>query len=79
MRLEKKTVLLNIAVQLGDKLVHAMVQEECTAHENYEDALASGHGAVLAKREEQESGDILSLNLGNLLPGQKAIVKVELA
>ena len=37
------------------------------AEERYEDAMASGHAAVMAQR--QKTDESLTIKLGNLLPG----------
>jgi len=51
--------------------------EKSEARERYDDAIASGHTA--AKMEENEAlPDILSLNLGHLKAGKKAVITINL-
>ena len=41
--------------------------EKEKAKENYEDAMASGHAAILAERDSEKK-ESMTIRLGNLLP-----------
>ena len=60
-------------VQIGDNYIQGKIMEKEKDQEKYEDALASGNTAAIAT-ENKEEKDTLTMNLGNLLPNQQAIV-----
>ena len=43
----------------------------------YSDALASGNTAVYAERKETKDEEIITLSVGNLLPGQSAVINLQ--
>lgn len=64
-------VLLDLAVVIGGRVLKGVVVEKTAAEEQYEDAVASGDAAVML--EEIEPG-LFTMNVGNLLPKEKAII-----
>ena len=56
-------------IQVGDKIIQGKVIEKEKARERYEDAVASGKTAVIAEEDSKEK-DMISIKVGNLLPGQ---------
>lgn len=72
------------------KIIEGVINEKQQAVEKYEDAIAEyvhshirlsaliidiirGHGAYLL---EEVTGEIFKINVGNMMPGSKAIVKI---
>ena len=64
-----------LCARIGDKIIEANISEKDEAKHRYDDAIASGHSAVLADKSEQKKNAI-SLKLGNLLPGQDATLNL---
>jgi len=66
-----ESVLLDVLVKLDDKLIRGQIQKKAEAIEGYEAAISNGDTAVLLEKVDE---GLFTLNLGNLLPGQKAEV-----
>ena len=66
-------VLLDVTVVIGGRVLKGTVVEKKTAEEQYEDAVASGDAAVML--EALEPG-LYTMNVGNLLPQEQAIITV---
>ncbi len=66
-------VLLDVEVQLGERVLRGHVVEKHAAEERYEDALSSGDSAVML--ELLEPGRY-TMNVGNLLPGETAKITI---
>ncbi len=64
-------VLLELQVKLGDTLLTGMVKARATANRVYEDAITDGDAAVLL---EQAGDGLYTVNVGNLMPGETALV-----
>jgi len=64
-------VLLDLQVEIGGRVLKGVVVEKKAAEEKYEDAVASGDAAVML--EVIEPG-LYTMNVGNLLPGEKATI-----
>ncbi|MBI4601453.1 MAG: VWA domain-containing protein [Planctomycetes bacterium] len=60
-------------VEIGGKRIVGRVEEREKAFEEYDAAMAEGHGAFLM---DQDRPDIFTANVGNLLPGQEAVVRL---
>jgi Ca-activated chloride channel family protein len=69
-------VLLDLQVEIGGRVLKAMVVEKKVAEERYEDAVSSGDAAVML--EAIEPG-LYTMNVGNLLPQEIAIIKFSYA
>ena len=61
-------------VTLDDKVIQSKIMKKEDAIEKYDDAIAGGKSAFLLN--ESEDIQSLTLNVGNILPGQK--VKAEI-
>ena len=72
--LEKTSVLAKFEAVIDDKVVVTKVTEKESAKEKYDDAIAGGNAAVLAERKKKD--ETLTVKLGNLLPGQRAVLKI---
>ena len=68
---DESMAVVGLEAELEGKRIKAMLKEKVTAETDYDDAIASGMTASLGK---EESGDIFSITLGNLMPGNGAKV-----
>ena len=64
-------VLLDLQVEIGGRVLKAVVVEKKAAEKSYKDAVASGDGAFML--EELEPG-LFTMKVGNLLPKEKATI-----
>ncbi len=64
-------VLLDLKVEIGGRVLKGVVVEKKAAEEKYEDAVAAGDAAVML--EVLEPG-LYTMNVGNLLPEEKATI-----
>jgi Ca-activated chloride channel family protein len=69
-------VLLSVECVLGDKVLQGVVVAKADGERRYEAALEEGNAAVMVER----AGDgMYTANVGNLLPGERAIVRFRYA
>jgi Ca-activated chloride channel homolog len=64
-------VLLDMTVTLGDKTLTGCVLPKQEAEEQYEEAISDGDAPVMLQNPQP---GIYTMNVGNLLPGEKAVV-----
>jgi Ca-activated chloride channel family protein len=74
--MDKNTILAKFEAIIDDRVVQTKVVTKEVAQERYEDAVASGNTAVLAQRKKKD--EIMTVKLGNLLPGQNATLKSQI-
>ncbi|HCU69832.1 MAG TPA: hypothetical protein DGF30_11600, partial [Desulfomicrobium sp.] len=67
-------VLTDLHVQIGERELHGVAVEKSQAQEDYEQAISEGDSPIMLER--LDSG-LYSLNVGNILPGEQALVTVE--
>jgi Ca-activated chloride channel family protein len=67
-----RAALLELALQLGERRLEAVVTERRGATEQYERALEAGDTAVLL---ESAGNGLYTLSVGNLLPGETAWIR----
>ena len=70
--LPQGAVLLDLKVQLGDKLLSGKVMSKAQAEDGYEEAISEGNNAIMLERTE---GGIYTVNVGNLLAGERAALR----
>lgn len=70
---DDRAAVSHFEARIGLKLVTAVLKKQGEAHEEYDDALASGHGAYLL--ESEETG-VLSVRVGNLPPDCEVDIKL---
>ena len=58
-------------------MIEAAIKEKEEAKEKYDDAIAAGNTAILAQKSEKKQNSI-TLMLGNLMPGQEAILNLSI-
>jgi len=68
--------LLGLNAEVGDRHLHGAVFEKQIATERYEKAVEDGDMPIMVERSK--SG-LYTANLGNLKPGESAIIEVEFA
>ena len=72
--LEEGSAVCALRIETGGRTLAGRIEEREKAFEQYDEALAAGHGAVLA---DQDRPNIFTVSVGNLLPGQEATVCLE--
>jgi Ca-activated chloride channel family protein len=72
--LEEGSAVCALCIETGGRTLAGRIEEREKAFEQYDEALAAGHGAVLA---DQDRPNIFTVSVGNLLPGQEATVCLE--
>lgn len=70
---EEKSLVSRMVITIDDKTIEAKILEKEKAKEKYDDAIASGNSAALMN---EAALDMLSLQIGNLLPNQLAKVEI---
>ncbi len=71
-----RAVLLGLDLQVGERELQAVAVRRAVARENYEEAIDKGDTAALLER----SGDgLYSLSLGNLMAGERAVIRYRYA
>jgi Ca-activated chloride channel family protein len=69
-------VLLGLTVELNGKSLEGVVVAREQAETDYEEAIADGNSAIMLER----SGDgLYTTNLGNLMPGEEAVIRFRYA
>ncbi|MBP8926091.1 MAG: hypothetical protein KBG75_09555, partial [Pseudomonadales bacterium] len=71
--LEEGSAVCELIVECGGRRLSGKIEEREKAFEQYDEAMANGNGAFLA---DQDRPNIFTLSVGNLLPGQEAIVSL---
>jgi Ca-activated chloride channel family protein len=67
-------VLTDLGLVIGHRELKGIAVEKREAQERYEDAISDGDSPIMLER--LDSG-LYSLNVGNIMPGEKAVVSVE--
>jgi Ca-activated chloride channel family protein len=62
-------------ITIGEKSIQAKIMEKEEAKVKYDDAIAAGNSAALMNESKDNT---LSLQIGNVLPGQTALVEIEI-
>lgn len=65
-------VLLSMELEIGERRLSGVVVEKKAAQSRYEDAIDKGDTAVLLERA---SDGLYTVNVANLLPGEKAVIR----
>lgn len=67
-------VLLDLSLELNGKTMRGVVRPSAAAEERYEEAVTDGDSAVLLQQIEP---GLFSVNVGNLLAGERAVVRFQ--
>ena len=62
-------------LRVGERVIEGVIEERGKARQDYDEALAAGHRAAIA---EEERPDVFTVRVGNIMPGQRATVELEL-
>jgi Ca-activated chloride channel family protein len=74
--LEESCAVCRFEVEIGGKRIVGKIEEREQAFEKYDAAMEQGHGAFLL---DQDRPNIFTASVGNLLPGQEAVVLLSYA
>lgn len=72
--LEEQAAVFGFEALVGDQRVMGEVMEKDKAFDEYDQAMAEGSGAYLL---DQDRPNLFTASIGNLLPGQQAVVTVK--
>jgi len=64
-------VFMNLEVTIGDRVLNGIVVEKAEAEDRYEDAVTEGDTAIML---EQTEPGMYAMNVGNLMPGEEAVI-----
>jgi Ca-activated chloride channel family protein len=67
-----RAVLLGLELELGERTLKAVAVKRCTASETYERAIDAGDAAALL---ESAGNGLYTVSVGNLLPGECAVIR----
>jgi len=73
--LPKGCAVSSFSADIGDRHLNGTVKEKETAENEYDDALAAGHSAVLMENKDEDP-NTFCVQLGNIAPGAEAFVIV---
>ena len=68
--------LLDLRVRIGGRELQGVVAERKEAEERYEEAVTDGDTAIML---EQAEPGLYTMNVGNLMPGERAEIRVRMA
>lgn len=71
--LPAEAVVTGVTLRIGDRVLRGVIREREQAFREYDDAISTGHGAALLDRERH---DVLTVQAGNLLPGEETAVEI---
>ena len=74
--LPRDAVLMDLSLELNGEILKAEVYEKSEAQDQYEDAIEDGDSAILL---EQLGPGLYAVNAGNVLPGERAVVRFRYA
>lgn len=74
--LSSLATLLGLEVSIGEKKMRGIIVNKDGAEKEYESALSEGNTAIML---EKVSDDLYTLNVGNILPGEKISISVQYA
>ncbi|MBP1634900.1 MAG: hypothetical protein H6Q10_1474, partial [Acidobacteria bacterium] len=72
--LPEAAAVCGLAMRVGDRLIEGEIEGRDKAFERYDEALAAGHGAALL---DQERPNVFTVSVGNILPGQEAVIELK--
>jgi Ca-activated chloride channel homolog len=74
--LPDRAAVTDFAVTIAGRRIVGILKERQAARDDYDDAIAAGHRAAIV---EEERPDIFTTRIGNLAPGDEAVVELTLA
>ena len=73
--LPDRAAVHEFVMEVNGRRIDGLVEERAAAREQYDEAIAAGHRAAIT---EEERAGVFTLRVGNLMPGEKAVVKLSL-
>lgn len=73
--LPDRAAVTGLTMTADDRTVTAELQERGAAREHYDEAIAAGQRASIA---EEERPDVFTMRAGNILPGERVVVRLSL-
>ena len=73
--LPDRAAVTRFRLRVGERVIEGVIQERGQARAAYDDAIRAGHRAAIA---EEERPDVFTVRVGNLMPGQRAEVHIDL-
>lgn len=73
--LPDRAAVTRFRLRVGERVTEGVIQERGQARAAYDDAIRAGHRAAIA---EEERPDVFTVRVGNILPGQRAEVTIDL-
>jgi Ca-activated chloride channel family protein len=73
--LPERAAVHTFKMEVGGRVIDGVIDERGAAREQYEQAIAAGHRAAIT---EEERPGVFTLRVGNLMPGEAAIVRLAL-
>jgi len=73
--LPEEAAVCGLTVTLGDRVIRAEIEERDKAFDSYDEAMGRGDTAVLL---DQERPNVFQMSVGNLCPGEEAVVEIRL-
>jgi Ca-activated chloride channel family protein len=73
--LPDRSAVNRFRLRVGERVIEGVIDERGQARQNYEEAIRAGHRAAIA---EEERPDVFTVRVGNLMPGQRAEVQIDL-
>ncbi len=73
--LPEAAAVCGLTVTLGDRVIRAEIEERDKAFDRYDEAMGRGDTAVLL---DQERPNVFQMSVGNLCPGEEAVVEIRL-
>jgi Ca-activated chloride channel homolog len=74
--LPDRAAVTALRMEAGDRVVEGTLKERAEARADYDQAVAEGRLASIA---EQERGDVFTLRVGNIMPGERVTVRLSMA
>jgi hypothetical protein len=78
MPVEPDCIISSLKAQVKDKEVSAEIKAKSQAKEKFEDAVAGGKAAFYAETKTVNQAEVLELKVGNLLPADTCIIKIQM-
>ncbi|MEU8341911.1 VIT domain-containing protein [Spirillospora sp. NPDC048832] len=74
--LPDRAAVTAMRMEAADRVIEGTLKERGQARHDYDTAIASGRRAAIA---EEDRPDVFSMRVGNILPGERVTVRMELA
>jgi Ca-activated chloride channel family protein len=73
--LPDRAAVTRFRLQVGDRIIEGRIKERGQARADYEQAITAGHRAAIT---EEERPGTFTMRVGNLMPGDRAVVRLSL-